>query len=155
MQIRATSCAQWTLLTYVQRNNKSTTLIDDVFSKRMDSNTQLWVGFKRIWLMFKVTLLCGSIVNSRFIYCSSIEFNWLGIVSRLRFIVLGFAMLCMIRKRRLSKWRQIKMCFVFMLICPNNLINMASMSLSFLLPNMTSHRQTHSKDKSAKLKKQS
>ena len=76
-----------------------------------------------------VTLLCGSIVNSRFIYCSSIEFNWLGIVSRLRFIVLGFAMLFMIRQRRISKWRQIKMCFVFMLICPNNLINMASMSL--------------------------
>ena len=103
-----------------------------------------------------MVILCANLLYlDDFSIVSSIEFNWLGVVLRLRFNVLGFVMLLMIRKRRLSKWRQIKMCFVFSLICPNNLINMASMSLSFLLPNMTSHRQTHSKDKSAKLKKQS
>ncbi|KAK2574662.1 hypothetical protein P5673_000862 [Acropora cervicornis] len=35
------------------QNNKSVIFIDEVFSKRMDSNTQLGVGFKRIWLMFE------------------------------------------------------------------------------------------------------
>ena len=77
-----------------------------------------------------MVILCAVLLYlDGFSIVSSIEFNWLGIVLRLRFVVLGFVMLFMIRKRRLSKWRQIKMCFVFMLICPNNLINMASMSL--------------------------
>ena len=77
-----------------------------------------------------MVILCAALLYLEvFSIVSSIEFNWLGIVLRLRFIVLGFVMLFMIRKWRLSKWRQIKMCFVVMLICPNNLINMASMSL--------------------------
>ena len=77
-----------------------------------------------------IVILCAVLLYlDGFSIVSSIEFNWLGIVLRLRFLVLGFVMLFMIRKRRLSKWRQIKRGFVFMLICPNNLINMASMSL--------------------------
>ena len=60
---------------------------------------------------------------------SSIEFNRFGIVLRPHFIVLGFVMLLGVWKRRLSRWRQIKMLFVFMLISPNNFTNMGAMSL--------------------------
>ena len=59
---------------------------------------------------------------------SSIEFNRFGIL-RPHFIVLGFVMLLGVWKRRLSRWRQKKMLFVFMLISPNDFTNMGAMSL--------------------------
>ena len=97
-----------------------------------------------------VTLLCGSIVNSRFIYCFVF---WIQLI-RHCFKTFYCSGLCDVVHD--SQKASFKMAADKNVFCFHANVSWQphqyGQHVFVLLPNMTSHGQTHSKDKSAKLK---